>query len=316
MINCPRSRWPLLLLVAAPVAAADPYRLVEDASLPAADHALITKADLAPCLAGAEPTGSAVFWLDTHAHKAYVHGAGRLDACFTRALEKASTEKSAVIVIGHIDVMEKDSSKFLPSPRISTTPVMIDRHNTKWQLTIEKLAYTANRAADIAQALDGISAALSDCADKRETPAELYVFTDGHAVAHSGVPAYDACISAAVSTIKLPAPESALWMQLSISAPAEALAPRGADAKLTHAQALKDGLASAVRAHRLDMLECLPKGVTLTKVTASLRAEKAAITGPSTGDATVDACVKSKLDGVKIPSAKASDVIEVEVELN
>src|SRR5439155_23943098 len=101
---------------------------------------------------------------------AHVHGAGKLDGCLERALAKGAVADklvAPVIVAGHLDLMEAGSSKFLPSPRISTTPVMLDAHHTRWQLTATKLAYTANRMLDITKALDDASAAIADCADQR-----------------------------------------------------------------------------------------------------------------------------------------------------
>ena len=55
---------------------------------------------------------------------------------------------------------------------------------------------------------------------------------------------------------------------------------------------------------------------TLTKVTVTLRAEKANIKSAETGDTSVDKCVRGKLVDVKVPSAKPADTLDLDVELN
>src|SRR5258706_13714916 len=100
-----------LLFVAAwaAPAVADSYKIVEDTASLDVDHALIAKADLEPCFKGAEHAGSAVFLGELRGGKvvsARVHGAGQLDACFARALEKAQpADKTAAVILGHIDAV-------------------------------------------------------------------------------------------------------------------------------------------------------------------------------------------------------------------
>src|SRR5579862_3236315 len=150
-------RW-LLPLLFASTAYADPaIRFVEDAALGAElspDHAVLgdgkgMAAALDACAAGPGPhSGSAVVWLEIArggtVSTVHVHGAGKLDACLERALAKgaiAGKLANAVIMVGHLDVIESESSKYLPSPRISTTPVIFDAHHTRWQLTANRIAY-------------------------------------------------------------------------------------------------------------------------------------------------------------------------------
>ncbi len=324
-------RWAaLVVVIASTPAAADPsYRLVEDGALGLdlpTDHVLLGNVDpaLTACANGpVAAEGSAVYWLELgksgKATAAHVHGAGKLDPCLERALGKAvATDKlpAPIVVVGHIDLMEAQSSKLLPSPRISATPVMIDRHNTKWQVTVARVAYTANRAADIAQALDAASDAISDCAGKRSAPGHAVVWSDGKVIARSGAPAYDACLAAALA-FKLPAPESALWMEIDITPPGEQLAPRTDDAHMSHARALQDALTTAARTRKPDFIDCLVghQKAVLSKVTIELRAEKARVKAVSTGDPAADACIANKLVDVKIPNAMPADTLELEVEL-
>jgi hypothetical protein len=318
------------VLLAARSVAADPsYRLVEDGALGIelpTDHVLLGNVDpaLTACANGkVAAEGSAVYWLELarsgKATAVHVHGAGKLDDCLERALGKAvAADKlpGAVVVVGHLDLMEPTSSNLMPSPRINATPVMIDRHNTRWQVTVTRVAYTANRAADIALALDAASNAIADCASKRTAPGRAVAWSAGHPIVRSGAAGYDACLAAALA-FKLPAPESALWLELEIAPPAEAFAPRTDDERLSHERALRDALTTAVRARKLDLGDCLVghKGATLTKLTVALRAEKARVTSVSTGNADADACITGKLVDVKIPNALPADTLELEVEL-
>src|SRR5258706_16070862 len=104
------NRRAVFLVRAGPApAAGDSYKIVEDTASLDVDHALIAKADLEPCFKGAEHAGSAVFWAELRGGKvvsARVHGAGKLDACFARALEKAKpADKTAAVILGHIDAV-------------------------------------------------------------------------------------------------------------------------------------------------------------------------------------------------------------------
>jgi len=103
---------------------------------------------------------------------------------------------------------------------------MIDPKGATWQLSSRRLAYTANRAADISQALDGQSTAIAACAAKRASSladVDLIAWHDGSKaiVRGSGDSAYDTCLGRALDAIKLPANESAMWLELSLRKPAE-----------------------------------------------------------------------------------------------
>lgn len=272
--------------------------------------------DFAACTG--EVSGAPLFWAEiSKAGKvtaAKVHGAGKIDACFEKALAKAkvaSKPTAATTVVGHIEITGA------PPPRASQTAVIIDAHHAKWQVTATQLHYTANRMMDIAASLDGASEAVSNCAGKRTAAGKALIWYDGKAQVRSGVKAYDDCVARALATIKLPAPESAFWIAADITAPGEQLAPRTADPHLSHEQALRDAINTAVRSRKLDFVDCEnahPKA-NLTAVTVQLAVEKLK-TLKVTGDAAIEACVKSKLDGVKIPNASPSDKLELEVDVS
>lgn len=310
-----------------PGASADPLaRFVEDAATIAADHPLVGGVDdaLVKCATGAAATGSAVAWLEIgkagKVSAARVHGAGKLDGCLEKALAKgAVTDKldAAIVVVGHVDVMEPQKSAYLPSPRVSTTPVVLDAHGSKWQLTATKVAYTANRMLDITKSLDDISDAVAGCAAKRTVAAHGLVWMDGRAIVRTGAAGYDDCLARALSKIKLPAPESAFWLALDIAPPTEALAARTDKASLSHPQAVHDAMTTAVRSRKLDLLDCLNgrKGATLTKVTVALKATKLNVKQVSTGDPEANKCVRGKLKDIAIPNASASEQLDLEVAL-
>ena len=325
-----------LLLLTSP-AFAEPaagFRVVEEGALGIElpkDHVLLAgfEAKLTACTTGANPpTGSPLFWLEvSRAGKvsaAHVHGAGKLDGCIEKALTAGKiTDKlgAPIVLVGHVDLMAPQTSELLPPPRMSTAPVLVDAHNTKWQLTATRIAYTANRMLDITQALDAVSAKIASCAPKRgpkASAAQAFAWTDGHARVRSGTPAYDDCVASALSAIKLPAPESAFWMQLEITAPSEPLAPRTGKAGMSHEQAMTDALTTAVRSRKLDLLACLdghPKAK-LTKLKIVLDGEKASAKALSTGNADADVCVRNKFHAIAIPSATARDHLELEVSLD
>jgi hypothetical protein len=272
-------------------------------------------ADTSAC-SGAE--GAPLFWLEVaktgKVTAAKVHGAGRADACFAKALAKAKVKDklaAPIVVTGHIDVEGQTA------PRTSQAPIVLDNHHTKWQLTASQLHYTANRMMDIAAGLDGASNAVASCADRRPTAGRAMVWHDGKVIVRSGTKPYDACLAKALSSVKLPAPESAFWIQLDIAPPGEQLAPHTDNPQLSHERALKDAVNTAVRSRKLDINDCLqphPKA-TVTAVTVSLYGEKLTTKKVTTSDAAVDKCVRGKLDGVKIPNAAPTDKLELEVEL-
>jgi hypothetical protein len=314
----------LLLLLLATPAAADPLHVVEDGVFgidPAPKGPLLTgfEAALGKCSDTAE--GSAVMWVDVdktgHVTSAHVHGAGKVDACVERALRGAKVETkltAPIVVLGHVDA---DGQK---SPRISTVAIVVDAHDAPSQLTVERVEYTANRALDIAQALDGSSAGIAACAGKRPKSDKIVqgiAWYDGHAIVmHTGAAAYDECVGKVLGAIKLPRDDSALWMELSIAPPAEPLAPRGGRT-LSHDQQLRDALTTAVRVRKLHLLGCLdghPK-TTLTTVHVALAKGKASIKAVSTGDADADACVRDKLHDVAIDAAKEADQLELDIAL-
>lgn len=308
-----RSVVAAVVLVATP-AFADPAIAVEQAL--GSDPAPQLTADFKACTG--EASGAPLFWAEiSKAGKvtaAKVHGAGKIDACFEKALAKAKVAgkpTAATTVAGHIDL---DGATV---PRVSEAAVIIDAHHAKWQLTATQIHYTANRMMDIAAGLDGASNAVSDCAGKRTSPGKALIWYDGKAQVRSGVKAYDDCVAKALASIKLPAPESAFWIAVDITAPGEQLAPRSADPHLSHEQALRDAINTAVRSRKLDFVDCEnahPKA-SLTAVTVQLAVEKLK-TLKVTGDAAIEACVRSKLDGVKIPNASPSDKLELEVDLS
>lgn len=271
--------------------------------------------DTSAC-SGAE--GAPLFWLEVartgKVTAAKVHGAGKADACFAKALAKAKVKEKVagpIVVTGHIDVEGQ------AAPRTSQAPVVLDNHHTKWQLTANQLHYTANRMMDIAAGLDAASNAVASCADRRTTAGKAMVWHDGKVIVRSGTKAYDTCLAKALSSVKLPAPESAFWIQLDITPPGEQLAPHTDNPQLSHEQALKDAVNTAVRSRKLDIADCLqphPKA-TVTAVTVALYGEKLTTKKVTTSDADVEKCVRGKLDGVKIPNAVPTDKLELEVEL-
>ena len=328
----------LIVLSVAPAFADGSYRLVEDAALgldlPADHHHVLADgkgldAALAGCAEGkVAPTGSAVFWLEIGkagtVSAAHVHGAEKLDACLEKALAKGAVADklaAALVLVGHIDLMQREKSAYLPSPRISTTPIVLDAHGTSWQLTATRIAYTATRMLDITKSLDDVSVAISACAGKRgasSTAAQGLVWMDGHAIVRSGIPAYDACVAKAVSTIKLAAADSSFWLQLEITPPTEALAARSDKAALSHPQAIHDALTTAVRSRKLSLQGCLDghKGAVLTTLSVSLRGGKANVKTVATGDADADACVKKTFHDIALPSATAADKVDLDVTLD
>ena len=302
-----------LVLVATP-AFAQSALAVEQALGTDPPPALIV--DLGACTG--EASGAPLFWAEiSKAGKvtsAKVHGAGKLDACFEKALGKAKVDgklEAATTIVGHIEIIG------VPPPRASETAVMIDAHHAKWQVTATQLHYTANRMMDIAASLDAASNAVSDCAGKRTAPGRALIWYDGKAQVRSGTKAYDDCVAKALSSIKLPAPESAFWIAADITKPGEQLAPRGTDPHLSHEQALRDAINTAVRSRKLDFVDCdnaHPKAG-LTAVTVQLAVEKLKTTKVTATDPAIESCIKSKLDGVKIPNASPSDKLELEVDL-
>ncbi|MDB4953301.1 MAG: hypothetical protein JWO36_870 [Myxococcales bacterium] len=323
--------------LATPAFAAPPptgFRLVEDGALGIElpkDHSLLGGVDdkVSACANGPiAPEGSGLFWLEiSRAGKvsaAFVHGTGKLDRCLEKALTAgkiADKLAAPIILIGHIDLMRRETSEYLPSPRVSQAPVLLDAHNTKWQLTATRISYTTNRMLDIAQALDGASAKIASCAPKRgakAAAARAVAWTDGHARVRSGTPAYDDCVANAVSAIKLPAADSAFWMELEITAPAEPLAARTENPNLTHEQAMRDALTTAVRSRKLDLRACLDghPNTKLDKLAVVLDGEKANARPLSTGNADADVCIRNKFHLIAIPSATARDHVELEVTLD
>ena len=318
-------------------AAADaPYKIVEDAALGIAlpnDKRLLddTKAAdaLGKCVTATPPGGSAVFWLELSSKGAVttarVHGTGKpaLDACLATALKKVTTVDklpAAIGVVGRIDLADA-SGAMLESPRVSSAAVLIAAQNATWQLTVNRIGYTSNRAQDIAAALDGRAAAIAACSPKRGAkaePAEALAWVDGKKAGFSsGNKTYDACVAKALDGIKLPVAESAMWMHVAIMKPAEPLAPRTTKAGLSKADALRDALTTAVRSRKQDLLACIDgkAKAKLTKVGVALRGGKANVYKVSTGDTDADACVRTKFANVAISSAAADDKVELEITL-
>jgi hypothetical protein len=285
------------------------------------------KAAIEACIASTPATGSALFWVELSGKgvvgTAKVHGAGKpaLDTCLASALRKGAGEKlgKPVVVVGRIELGGDEA-------RVSETPVMLQPHDAGLQVTVSRLGYTANRAADIAQSLDAASVAFARCAPKRlGKGTELAVaWVPGRAtpkakvtpIVRSGVAVYDACFAKVLATIALPTPQSAMWLQLAFAKPAEALAPRTDKVSMSKAQALRDAMTTALRSRKDQLLTCLDnKQGKLEKVTLELRATKLVVKKVATGNAEADACVKKKLDGVAIPNATASDKAEHEISL-
>src|SRR5688572_9467499 len=178
----------LALCALSSVASADaPFKIVEDAALGIAlptDKRLLddTKAAdaITKCVTATPPGGSAVYWAEFSSKGAVtatrVHGTGKpaLDACLATALKKlAPVDKltAAIAVVGRIDLAGADGA-VLESPRVSSAAVMVQAHNATWQLTVNRIGYTANRAQDIAAALDAQSTAIAACSPKRGAKAE------------------------------------------------------------------------------------------------------------------------------------------------
>jgi len=310
-------RYALAILLISHAALAD-IKVVEEASLGtdvSPDHPLLA-ADFKACTQDA--AGAPLFWVEVSkagkVSSARVHGAGKLDACLEKALARAKvTGKLAnpVIIAGHLEIEGQ------AAPRVSQAPVVLDAHHAKWQITANSIHYPANRMMDIAAALDGASNAVSDCAGKRTAGAHALIWYDGKAVVRSGATPYDACVAKALASIKLPAPESAFWIQADVAPPGEQLAAHTDDPHLSHEQALRDAVTTAVRSRKLDIADCLqahPKS-TVSGVTVTLYAEKLTTNKVATGDADVEACVKKKLDGVKIPNALPTEKLQLEVDL-
>lgn len=336
----------IVLLAATGTAAADApykpdaersYKITEDAALGTAltaDKRVLDDSKaadaLAKCVTATPPGGSAVFWVDVGSKGAVttarVHGSGKpaLDVCLTAALKKvtaAAKPAAPIAIVGRIDLADA-SGAFLESPRVSSAAVMVAPHEAPWQLTVNRVGYTSNRAQDIAASLDGVSAAIGACANKRGAKAEpaeaLAWVAGGKAAFSSGNKAYDACVGKALGGIKLPVAESAMWMHVSILKTAEALAPRTNVAGLSKTDLLKDALTTAVRSRKLDLFACTdgkPKAK-LTKVGMALKSGKASVYKVSTGDTDADACVRNKLANVPISSAAAGDKLELEVTLD
>ncbi len=324
-----------LVLWSASAAADTPsFNLVEDAVFggEAVDGKAVLSEKHRDAMAKCATTGAssgALFWLELDRSGAVtaarVHGSGKptVDSCLEKALRKASprTKLPSSVVVGHIDLPVAGGEGYHPSPRLSKTAILVAPHAAKWQVSVEQLAYTANRAADLAQALDGASVAIAACAAKRADsagPAIAFAWIGGgKAIVRSGAPAYDACLANALEAIKLPAAESAAWMKLSILAPAAPLAPR-TNKPESRDQALRDALTTAVRSRKDQLRTCLdgkPK-LTLVKVGLALAATKATLARVSTGDAAVDACVRKKFGEVAIPNATAADKLELEITLD
>ena len=323
------------VLLTCRLAAADvtpPYRLVIDGALGGDTPAVATEqaaAALAACFTKTPATGSAVVWLEVTkagaVSSAKVRGTGApvLDGCIATALRKATVAKPVgpLILVGHLDALDaakQDSNAFFPSPRISSVAMMIDPRGAAWQLSVKRIGYTSNRAADIAQALDAQAPALAACAAKRAkqlATANLVAWSDGKAVVRgSGDAAYDACVTKAFSAIKLPAATSAMWMELELRRPGEPLAPKGT----THDQAVRDALRDAVRTKKTELeTTCLDKHpkAKLGKLTVELRGGKVAVKAIATGDPAVDTCVRTKLADVSVPRAVDGDTAEVELDL-
>lgn len=324
----------LVLLAFTGTAAADaPYKIVEDAGgvegsrvlddAPAAEA--ITK-----CLTATPPSGSVIYWIEVSKTgkvlSTRVHGSGKpaLDGCLAKALEKVTVQAKlvgSVAVTGRIDLADANGAA-LESPRVSSAAVMIAPHGATWQVTVDRIGYTANRAQDIAAALDSVAKQISACSPKRGAKAEpaqaMGWIAGGKAMFQSNNKAYDACVGKALAAIKLPVPESALWFEGKILKAAEPLAPRTDKGGLSKADLLRDALTTAVRSRKNELLACTdgkPKAQ-LTKVGVALRGGKVNVYKVSTGDTDADACVRNKLANVAISSAAADDKAELEVALD
>jgi len=277
-------------------------------------------------------SGSAVFWLEIgkagNVTLAKVRGTGSaaLDSCIAGGLKKAAiTEKlpGAFVMFGRVDVLDrnKNMGTFNPSPKVSDVAVLIDAKGGPWQLGTKRLAYTENRAADIAQAFDAQSAGLDACAAKREktlADVDVAAWLDGSKalVRSTGESTYDTCLARALDAIKLPTGASAMWVELSLKKAAEPLAPRTDKASLSKEQGLKDALTTAVRSRKDALLDCVDgKTSKLAKVTVALAGGKANIKAVTTGVPAADACVKTKFVDVAIKAAAPEDKLDFEVTI-
>ena len=327
----------LALVATTALAAADGPKIQMDAALGVDDITVPSKGlldtaaaaePLAACVT-TPPASAPVFWLDISSKgvvtTARVHGSGapKTDACIAAALKKVGVmlEKlpNAIAVVGRIEIPGVDAAA---QARYSNTSVMVAAHTAKWQLTINQFGYTANREKDVATSLDAISKAFATCSPKRGAKAQpaqaLAWVANKKAVFQSGAAAYDSCMAKALGTVKLPAAESALWLHVAILQAAEPLAPRTSKAGLSKSDAIRDMLTTAVRSRKVDLLVCVDaaaKPVQMTKVTVSLRANKANITKAGTGDPSVDACVRKAFQNVAISSADPADKADLEISL-
>ncbi len=316
------------------------YQIFEDGSLgfplPAKKVLGVDKgldATVSDCILRAPAaSGSAVYWLEIgkagNVTLAKVRGTGSsaLDSCIAGGLKKASiTEKlpGGFVMFGRVDVLDRNRNlgTFNPSPKLSDVAVLIDAKGGRWQLGTKRIAYTENRAADIAQALDAQSAAINACAGKRtkdqpELDAAAWLDGSKALVRSSGESSYDACLARALDAIKLPTGASAVWLELSLKKAAEPLAPRTDKASLGKEQALKDALSTAVRSRKDALLDCVDgKTSKLAKLTVSLAGGKANVKAVSTGVPAADACVKTKFVDVVIKAAAPDDKLDYEVTL-
>lgn len=277
-------------------------------------------------------SGSAVYWLEIgkagNVTTAKVRGTGSsaLDSCIAGGLKKAAiTEKlpGSFVLFGRIDVLDRNRNlgTFNPSPKMSDVAVLVDAKGGAWQLGTKRLAYTENRAADIAQALDAQATALNACAAKRAKTApdvDVAAWVDGSKalVRSTGESTYDACLARALDAIKLPTGASALWLELSLKKAAEPLAPRTDKASLGKDQALRDALTTAVRSRKDALLDCVDgKTSKLAKLTVALAGGKANVKAVATGVPAADACVKTKFVDVVIKAAAPEDKLDYEVTL-
>ncbi len=325
------------LLLTSGVATADVgpgYKLVEDGALGIplpSDHDLLTTAPagagVARCLGKTPAKGSALVWLELGKRGAVtaarVHGTGvtALDACIASALQKAAAGEplpGPIVIVGHLDLLEaakQDSNAYFESPRISTVAVVVAPLGGVWQLGAKRIGYTANRAADIAQALDAQAPAIAACAAGRRAKlatANLLAWTDGTAVVRgSGDARYDGCLAKALRSIKLPAPESALWMELELREAGEPLAPMGT----THDKAVREGLRDAAKTRKAALDVCFNNkpNAKLGKITLVLKDEKVTVKKIATGDPGVDACVKQRLETIAVKPATAGDTAEIDI---
>lgn len=278
-------------------------------------------------------SGSAVYWLEIgkagNVTLAKVRGTGSsaLDSCIAGGLKKASISEKLpgpFVMFGRVDVLDRNKGlgTFNPSPKMSEVAVLVDAKGGAWQLGTKRIAYTENRAADIAQALDAQSGAINACAAKRaktQPDVDVAAWLDGSKalVRSTGESSYDTCLARALDGIKLPTSASAVWLELALKKAAEPLAPRTDKAALGKEQALKDALSTAVRSRKDALLDCVDgKTSKLAKVTVVLAGGKANVKAVSTGVPAADACVKTKFVDVVIKSAAPEDKLEYEVALD